>query len=226
MSSLVLNDEPISVSITSLVAKRRLFQTKPKLLGEPYRAESGVSSDSLRVFVSAIGGGVTEINDANVRDLPQLCDEFKFIELAKTIADWQAGHPLIDTVIWRELDLVRTALEERLESHARTIVMLDQAVYRGREAAISDAEKMERLRSLLGETAASVEKAVRDIDLVRAAAAEQQLAHGRDICLVAEEMERMREAIGGRWGSRKVSGRQQLATCARKENRNEARFQR
>jgi hypothetical protein len=224
MYSLVLNDEPINVSIASLVAKCSLFQAKPKLLGEPYRVESGVSLDSLRVFVNAIGGEVTEINDANVRDLSQLCDEFKFIELAKTVADWQAGHPLIDAVIQRELDLVRTALEQRLESHARTIVMLGQAVYRGQEAAISDAEKMERLRSLLGETAASVEKAVRDIDLVRAAAVGQQLAHGRDICLVAEEMERMREAIGGCWGSRKVSGSQQSAMCARKQNRNEARF--
>jgi hypothetical protein len=41
--------------------------------------------DSLRVFLGAIGGGVAEISDTTARDLSQLDDEFKFIELAKSI---------------------------------------------------------------------------------------------------------------------------------------------
>jgi hypothetical protein len=94
------------------VAKCHLFQAKPELLGKPYRVESGVSSDSLRVFVGAIGGAAVEISDANVRDLSQLCDEFKFTELAKTVGDWQAEHPLIDPGIRRELDLVQARLDE------------------------------------------------------------------------------------------------------------------
>jgi hypothetical protein len=69
MYSLVLNGESISVSIFSLIAKCRLFQTKPELLGKPYRVESVVSSDSLRVFVGALGGAAAEISEVNVRDL-------------------------------------------------------------------------------------------------------------------------------------------------------------
>jgi uncharacterized coiled-coil DUF342 family protein len=158
--------------------------------------------DSLREFAGAIGGEAVEISDANVRDLSQLCDEFKFIELAKTVGDWQAEHAQIDPMIRHELDLVRAALEERLESQVRTMLMLDQAVHRGWEAAMSDAEKLSAmeaevsgLRLLLGETAASVQKAARDIDQVKAAAAEQRLAHGRDICALEEEMGRVGRAI-------------------------------
>jgi multidrug resistance efflux pump len=97
---------------------------------------------------------------------------------------------------------VQTRLDERFESQARTILMLDQALHRGREAAMSDMEKlmateaeMSGLRSLLRETAASVQKAARDINLARAAVAEQQLACGRDICGFEEEMGRVRVAM-------------------------------
>jgi septal ring factor EnvC (AmiA/AmiB activator) len=119
-----------------------LFQTKPELLRKPYRVESGVSLDLVRVFVGAIGGAVVEVSDANVPDLSHLCDEFKFIELAKAVGDWQAEHSLIDAEIRRELDRVRAALEEQLESQDRTISMLEQALYRRWEDAISDAKKL------------------------------------------------------------------------------------
>jgi predicted nucleic acid-binding Zn-ribbon protein len=202
MYSLVLNGESISVSIASLVLHCRLFQTKPKLLSKPYRVESAVSSDSLRVFVGALGGAAVEISDANVRDLLQLCEEFKFTELAKIVGDWETEHGLTDAGIRRELDLVQARLEERLESQARTMLMLDEALHRGREAAMSDVEKLtvmeaevSGLRSLLGETAVSVQKGTRDIDLVRTALAEQRLACGRDICAFEEEMGRVWEAM-------------------------------
>jgi septal ring factor EnvC (AmiA/AmiB activator) len=52
------------------------------------------------------------------------------------------------------------------------------------------------LRSLVGETAASGQKAARDIDAVKAAVIEQRLAHGRAICTVEEEMGSVREAVG------------------------------
>jgi chromosome segregation ATPase len=67
---------------------------------------------------------------------------------------------------------------------------------------ISDAEKLSAmeaevsgLRSLLGDTAASVQKAARDINLVRAAAAEQCRAYSGDICTLEEEIGSVREAI-------------------------------
>jgi hypothetical protein len=215
MYSLVLNGEPIGVPIIPLVAKCGLFQTKPELLGKPYKVESTVSVDSLQVFAGAIGGAVAEISDANVRDLSRLCDEFQFVELAKTVGDWQAGHPQIEPVIRRELDLVRAALEERLESQDRPILMLDQALRRLREDGIHDAEKLSALeaevsglRSLLGETAASVQKAARNIDRVKAAAAEHESAHGRDICALEEEMGKVGKAIEatGRLLGQRVEG--------------------
>jgi hypothetical protein len=86
--------------------------------------------DPLPGFTGAIGGVVAEISDANVRDLSQLSDEFKFVELVKTVGDWQAGHPQVDSVIRREPDLVWAALVERLESQGRMMLMLDQAVHR------------------------------------------------------------------------------------------------
>jgi hypothetical protein len=67
MYSLVLNGEPISVSIASLFVNCHLFRTKSDLLKTPYNVESGVSSDSLRVFAGAIGGAAVEISNANVR---------------------------------------------------------------------------------------------------------------------------------------------------------------
>jgi hypothetical protein len=164
MYSLVLNDEPINVSIVSLMTKCSLFQTKPELLSKPYKVESGVSPDSLRMFVGVIGGAVAEISDANVRDLSQLCDEFKFVELEKTVRDWQAEHPLIDQVIRQELDLVQTALEERLESQARTMLMLDQALRRGREAALSDAEKMAAMKAELSELRYGLNEVLRNLE--------------------------------------------------------------
>jgi hypothetical protein len=77
------------------------------------------------MLVAAIGGAVAEISDANVRDLSQLGDEFRFIEPAKTVGDWQVKHPQTDPVIRHELDLLRAALEERLESQARAMLMVD-----------------------------------------------------------------------------------------------------
>jgi hypothetical protein len=235
MYSLLLNGEAIGVSIVSLVTKCRPFQTKPELLSKPYRAESAVSSDSLRVFVRAISGAAAEISDANVRDQSQLCYEFNFIELAKTVGDWQMEHSLIDAGVRRELDLRPAMLVERLDSQARTVLMLDQALHWQREAAIVVAEKLAAmeaevsgLRSLLQETAASVQKAARDIDLVRASAAEQRLAHSRNIRAIEEEMRRVGRRSWGprvRWSSRKTSGRQRSATCTRRRNRNGARFQ-
>jgi predicted phage tail protein len=66
---------------------------------------------------------------------------------------------------------------------------------------MSDAEKLSALeaevpglRVPLGETSASVQKAARDIDQVRAAVTAQRMAHGRDICALEEEM--------GEWGRR------------------------
>jgi chromosome segregation ATPase len=149
-----------------------------------------------------IGGKAVETSDANVRDLSQLCDEFKFMDLAKAVRDWQAEHQQVDPVIRRELDLVWAALAERLESQGREMLMVDQALHARREAAINDAEKLSAmevevsgLRSLLGETVASVQKAAGDVDRVRAAAAQQRMAHGRDICALEEEMGRVREMV-------------------------------
>jgi chromosome segregation ATPase len=123
------------------------------------------------------------------------------MELANTLADWQAGHVVVDPVIRCELDLARAALEERLESQARTMLMLDQALHQGREAAMSDREKLSAMeaevpgpQSLLGETEASVQKTAQDVDLVRAAAAEQLAAHGRNIRALEDEMARVSEA--------------------------------
>jgi chromosome segregation ATPase len=105
-------------------------------------------------------------------------------------------------VIRCELDLVRAALEERLESQGRIMLKVDQAPHRQREAAMSDAEKLSAmeaevsgLRLALGATAASVHNSARVIDQVRAAAAEQRMAHDRDICTLGEAMVRVGKAI-------------------------------
>jgi DNA repair exonuclease SbcCD ATPase subunit len=97
---------------------------------------------------------------------------------------------------------VRAALEERLDSEDRAILMLDQALRRLREDGVHDGEKLPAMEaevsglpSLLGETSASVQKAARDMDLVRAAVTDQRMAHGRDIRALEEEMGRMGKAI-------------------------------
>ena len=59
---------------------------------------------------------------------------------------------------------------------------------------------------MLRETAASGQKAARDIDVVRTAAAEQRLVHGRAICALEEEMGRVREAVAE---IRRLQGRQE-----------------
>jgi hypothetical protein len=194
MDSLVPNDEPIGASKASLVTKCRLFQTKPELLSKPYRIDFGVWSGSRRVFFAVISSPIAETRGANVRDLSQLCGEFRFIELATRIGEWQMEDPLIGAWIRRELDLVQAALDERLESQARSMLMLDQTLCRGREAVMSGVEKLtameSRLRSLLGETAVLGQKVVR-------AAAEQRLAQGRNISAAKEEMGRVSESMAG-----------------------------
>jgi chromosome segregation ATPase len=79
--------------------------------------------------------------------------------------------------------------------------MLDQALHRGQEAAMSDAEKLaameaevSEVRSLLRESAASGHGAARNIGLLKAAVAEQPLAHGRGLCALEEQMGRVKEA--------------------------------
>jgi uncharacterized coiled-coil DUF342 family protein len=82
------------------------------------------------------------------------------------------------------------------------MLMLDQALHRRRQAAMSNAEKLSAmeaevswLRSAVRETSASVQKVARDIDQVKGAAAEQRMAHGWDICALEEEMGRVEKAI-------------------------------
>jgi hypothetical protein len=65
----VLSEERINISITLLVGKCHLFQTRPKLLSKPYKVELSVSVYLPRGFVGAIGGEAAEISDVNVRDL-------------------------------------------------------------------------------------------------------------------------------------------------------------
>jgi hypothetical protein len=141
-----------------------------------------------------------EIGDGNVRGLSQLCAELKLTELAKTVGDWGAPHPLIGRGIRRELDLVRAALEERVESQDLAVLMLDQALHRQPESVMSDAQRLPAieaeasgLRSVVGEIAGSVEKAGQSVDLSKAPAAEQRLAYDRAICALAEEMGKVRK---------------------------------
>jgi hypothetical protein len=72
---------------------------------------------------------VAGVNNTNVRDLSQLCDEFAFTKLAKIVGDWQPERVLVDTGIRGELDLVQAALKERRESQDRTTLILDQAFH-------------------------------------------------------------------------------------------------
>jgi hypothetical protein len=162
-----------------------MFQTAPKLFNESYRVESGVSSDSLQLFV----GAVAEMNDANVWDLSQLCDEFSFIELAKTVGDWQSKHSLADVGIGHGLDLVQAALE-RLESHACTMWMLDRALNCRRETGMNDTEKRAAVEA---EVSGLSETTARDVHLVMVVT-KQRLVHGRGDCVLEEEM---REAMAG-----------------------------
>jgi hypothetical protein len=59
---------------------------------------------------------------------------------------------------------------------------------------------------LLRETAASGQKAARDINVVRTAAVEQRLVDGRAICALEEEMGQAREAVAE---IRRLQGRQE-----------------
>jgi hypothetical protein len=99
MDSLVLNDEPINVFRVSLSTKCHMLQTAPKFFSKSDRVESGVPSDSLRLFV----GAVAEMNGRDLRDLSQLCNEFSFMEFAKTVGNWQSKRSLADARIGHEL---------------------------------------------------------------------------------------------------------------------------
>jgi hypothetical protein len=74
------------VSIVPLLAKCRLFRENKSLLAQPtYDVRSGVSLDSFRRFVEAIGGTKPDITDDNARDLRLLSDEFKFTTLSMAV---------------------------------------------------------------------------------------------------------------------------------------------
>jgi hypothetical protein len=84
------------------------------------------------------------------------------------------------------------------------MLVLDQTLHRGREAAIRDADKLSALeselsaqRSFLEGTAAPVQKAARNIDVFRATAAEQLLTHGRGTCALEGKTGIVRAATMG-----------------------------
>jgi hypothetical protein len=52
--------------------------------------------------------------------------EFKFMELANTVGNWQAEHRPIGPVICEGMDLVRAALEERFKSLDRATWLLNR----------------------------------------------------------------------------------------------------
>jgi hypothetical protein len=75
---------------------------------------------------------MAEISNPNTRELSQLCNEFKFIKLAKTVQNWLVEHPQTDAGIYPGLGLAQITLDERLASQDGAMLMLDEALHRGR----------------------------------------------------------------------------------------------
>jgi hypothetical protein len=78
-------------------------------------------------------------------------------------------------------------LDEQLGSQDGAILMLDKALHRGREAAVSDAARLAGMEAEVSVLGSLVGEAAPDPDMVRAAAAEQRLVHIQEICHVEEE---------------------------------------
>jgi hypothetical protein len=115
------------------------------------------------------------------------------------------------------------------------MLTMDQALHRGREAAVKDTERLSAmeaevsvLRLLLGETAASIQKAAQDIDLVKAAVTEHQMPRARDICALEGEMGRVRNAmagIGRSLGQQEGEWKAVILDLHQRRIRNRVRFQ-
>jgi hypothetical protein len=124
MFELVLDHHRISVPTAALVSQCGLFQKNPLLLHQPYVVTSRVSLDSLRVFVSSIGGPGTDVSATNAEELSLLSREFDSIKLASVschIAEQQlsqgraicALEEIVNSLLQRQGELVATVQQQQ-----------------------------------------------------------------------------------------------------------------
>jgi hypothetical protein len=120
--ALVHPRETINISVRTLIRTCDLFGDDPALTASPYHVTSQVSLSVFREFVSVLEGADVTIKNNNFRSLSQLCDEFRFRELAAQLSRFRESGDFNE-------DAVRLSeLEQRMDQRDLEIEVLRQRV--------------------------------------------------------------------------------------------------
>jgi hypothetical protein len=124
--TLVHPHETFQVLARLLVLKCDLFTDDPTLASSPYTLKSRISLDDFREFVSALEGTTATITNNNFKGLSQLCEEFRFRDLAAQLSDFRNSGNFKEpsTMEDSEARMRLSALEERMEDRDREIEQL------------------------------------------------------------------------------------------------------
>jgi hypothetical protein len=169
----------LQVPAPLLISKCDLFGDDPGLADFPYHLKSRVSASDLRAFVSALEGTAVKVTHDNFRGLSQLCEEFRFRDLAaqfshfrtpkgfKKDAEAQIAIPMT------EINYSGTLFTDRFKSTSENAIFecsvgeavaLSPAVREqlsvdacARTFALNDAGAVDSLRCLLSGDAVSIE---------------------------------------------------------------------
>jgi hypothetical protein len=109
--------QTFQVSGRTLIEKSDTFADNLSLTSFSYALKSHVSLMVFREFVSALGGRFVTITNDNFRGLSELCDEFRFRELAVALAQFRDSDNFKEgeTVKDSEARMGVSELEERMQ---------------------------------------------------------------------------------------------------------------
>jgi predicted RNase H-like nuclease (RuvC/YqgF family) len=113
--ALVHPDTTLQVPGKLLVSKCDLFLDDPGLAAFPYHLKSHVSLSDFREFVSGLEGTTVKVTNSNVNGLWQLCQEFRFQELAG-----QVSH-IRESGDFGAITALLSALQERMQQRDEEI---------------------------------------------------------------------------------------------------------
>jgi hypothetical protein len=206
--ALVHPHETFHVSAQLLVLKCDLFGDNTILITVPYNVTSHVSLRDFQEFVSALEGATLTIKNNNFRAISQLCDEFRFRDLAAELSRFQESSDFNE-------DAVRlSALEERMQQRDAEVESLLGRVGRleAEETRIEESETRislsaleEQMQQRDHEIAVLRCELSRQLDArelaEREARSEPESAHRqesetqKDVCQIRSEVENFRDTL-------------------------------
>jgi hypothetical protein len=164
--TLIHPQQRVGVSHQLLVRKSDLFAGDLTLTNSPYTLKSRVSLADFQEFVAALEGKPVTIKNDNFRGLSQLCQEFRFEDLATQLSQFrESGNFTEDAVLLSALKKRILAMEEEMANGKRETASLRCALSRVQESleqrirteAESASRRADEVEQRVGEVRSKVE---------------------------------------------------------------------